>query len=480
MHSHSTDLTPRPLNTPLAWTDFVYTLQDALASYPSEAAIYIVGGAVRDAWLRRPIPDLDLATDGGGRKLAKWLANHFGGAYFPLDAERDVGRSLLTIDEQTISLDVAALRGDLAADLLDRDFTINAMAVDLRGDLNLVIDPTGGAADLRDKVLRRCTPDSIAKDPVRIIRAVRQSVQFGFRIERETLHDLRANLTRLSVPSIERVRDQWFRLFSLPRPGQALRVADSIGVLTASFPELAALRDQARLSLSFDVVDRLMELLITISPRRSDETAAQFSLGMFVMALDRYRARLQEHLSPVYADGRSHHAALVFAALIHALPKQEAAALVERLRLSNVEQDLILKLVSGWEPVRNLPTDPVSIYRFWKTHGAAGIDVILLGMARVLGEESVGLRQDEWLAQVEHKRILLSAWFDEPDRFVNPPPLLDGNDLKRELGIGAGPLIGEALERIREGQVAGTIRTRGEALLLARAVLRRDESDPSQ
>src|SRR5262249_5619969 len=156
--------------------------------------------------------------------------NGLRGAFFVLDAERDVGRVLLDSQEGRLLIDVAGFRGDsLEADLRDRDFTVNAMAVGLHGDLDYVIDPTKRARDAVMKVIRRCNPDAMAHDPIRALRAVRQSVQFGFRIDPETVADIRAQAPRLLDTSIERVRDELFKLLALAKPGAALRVADRLG-----------------------------------------------------------------------------------------------------------------------------------------------------------------------------------------------------------------------------------------------------------
>src|SRR5690606_37714724 len=133
------DLDPRVPYRPLNWPDFVLDLPDRLDF--AEPA-YLVGGAVRDALWNQPIHDLDLTVPNGGIALAKRIANTFNGDFFVLDSERDVGRALVETEWGRITIDVARFRGDdLQADLLDRDFTINAMAVDLSQDLNLLIDP---------------------------------------------------------------------------------------------------------------------------------------------------------------------------------------------------------------------------------------------------------------------------------------------------------------------------------------------------
>src|SRR5690606_30534731 len=124
------DLTPREPHRPLRWPDFVERLQDILAE--NAQPIYIVGGAVRDALLERQLTDLDLAVAKDAIPLARRIANALRGDFFVLDAERDVGRVLVDTPDGRFMIDVARFRGDdLLADLNDRDFTINAMAVDL-------------------------------------------------------------------------------------------------------------------------------------------------------------------------------------------------------------------------------------------------------------------------------------------------------------------------------------------------------------
>src|SRR5262245_54760452 len=131
------DLSPRQPLRPLMWPDIIFQLKEFLADTQDE--IYIVGGAVRDALLHRPLKDIDLATSGDGLKLARRIANYFDGDFFALDSERDVGRALVNTPDGLLMFDVARFRGDgLHNDLRDRDFTLNAMAVDIHGDLSFL------------------------------------------------------------------------------------------------------------------------------------------------------------------------------------------------------------------------------------------------------------------------------------------------------------------------------------------------------
>lgn len=488
-----TDLTPVRPHRPLIWPDFVLELRDLLLTIPQP--VYIVGGAVRDALLHRPLHDIDLATPADAVRLARQIANHFKGDIFVLDAERDVGRVLLTTAEGRLTLDVACLRGTtLLDDLLDRDFTLNAMAVEAKGDLELLIDPLGGEQAIRDKLLRRCSPVALSTDPIRALRAVRQSVQLGLRIESGTLKDVRATAPELRHVSPERVRDEWVKLLSLPRPAAALRVTDSLGLLGAVLPEVMPLHDLPQPAPHvFDgwrhtqaVVEHLSSIMAVVSYARTDNTASSFGLGMMAIQLDRYRKQLLEHLQTEWPNERPHSALLMLAALLHDTGKTavggegeyeaRSAAIANdcatRLRLSNGEvARLVVVLQNHRLPLDLEDTSPLSIYRFWKRLGEAGIDVCLLALADFLGTYGVNLGQKDWLIVVERIRVLLEAWYEKHDILVSPPSLVDGNVLMTTLALKPGPLIGDLLERIREAQVTGEVKAQEDALLLARSVL---------
>lgn len=450
----------------LGWPNSVLDLADLLAGDPQP--VYLVGGAVRDAWLRRPIHDLDLISPTGGRKLARRIADHWKGDYYPLDEARDVGRALVDTPEGRLVVDVARMRGEsLADDLHDRDFTLNAMAVRLNGALDDLYDPLGGLDDLKAKRLRQCSPHAISDDPIRVLRAVRLSVQFGLRIERETVAAVRAGVPLLARPSAERVRDEWFALLGLPKPAVALRVARSLGVLEAVLPPLGAVQG-AQWDRTLLTVERVNDLIRTIGPDRSDETAAQFALGMVVMALDRYRTPLNTHLQQAQPSGRTHQALLTLAALVASFGPAQAAEIGRALRLSGVECDWLERAIAALPGALEL-REPAALamHRYWRPVGRAGIDGLLLALAATLAAQHTALDQDAWVRQLEAARLLLWAWFEQQDAIIAPAPLVSGSDLMWTFHLKAGPTIGRLLDALREAQVCGEIGTRDEALALA-------------
>jgi poly(A) polymerase len=495
-------LNPQPSPRVLDWPPIVRALQPILAA--NATPVYLVGGAVRDAYLQRPVHDLDFATAEDGRRLAQVVANRLDGAYYPLDAERGVGRAIVEHQGQRFTIDIARFRGgSLADDLAARDFTINAMAVPMEGDLQQLVDPLNAVGDLNFKRLRRCAPDSISADPVRALRAVRQGIALKLFIEPDTRNDIRLYGPLIVKASAERVRDELMTMLGGPRPHVALRTLDTLRLLSLIVPEVEAMRGVTQ-SLphrhdvwehTLNTVERLDGVLTTISPQRTEDSAADSAYGMIVYLLDRYRRPLQEHLAVPLPNGRTARALLVLAALLHDCGKPATRTVDEvdgrihfyqheivgadmawergvALRLSNEETTRLSDIVRyHMRPMHLRNAGEVSrraIYRFWNTAGSAGTDVCVLTQADYLGMVGIGLVLQDWIAHLQVVDKLLDGYFNQKETVVTPPPLVTGRDLIHALDLQPGPEIGRLLAVIGEAQAAGEVQTAEEALALAR------------
>jgi tRNA nucleotidyltransferase/poly(A) polymerase len=464
--------TPRIPKRPLWWSDALLDLQDTFIEWG--VPCYIVGGAVRDAWLHFPIHDLDLTTPHNAIQLAKRLANHLKGDVYVMDEERDVARVLVNQPDFVLNIDISRMRGDsLADDLADRDFTINAMAVDLLGSMDMLIDPLNGETDLADKIIRQCNPQSIQNDPVRAIRAVRQSIGLLAHIVPETLTAIRAHAHAVTQTSPERVRDEFIKLLSGSRPSVACRILDAVGLLghiipqTSTFASLTPSPNSNNgWSHTFAMIEKLHGIYMTISPQRTDATAAVFDLGMMVTALDLFRKKLQTHIAHTWANDRPHKALLMLGGLIHLLPPKTVDSIALSLRLSNDEKKRLVRMISAYPNVLKMTTDPLSLHYFWRENGDAGVDACLIALAYYLAHENTLIKQDVWLKHLEHVQILMDAYYTRYDTLVAPTPLITGDDLVEQFGLAPGKQIGKLLTVIREAQVLGEIHTKDEALAL--------------
>lgn len=201
-----------------------------------------VGGAVRDAMLRRPPgPELDLVVEGDAIALARHLGGvlaarvvahpRFRTAEVRLEGGRHV--DLVSARTETYASPGAlptVADGSLADDLARRDFTINAMAVRLSGiRAGELVDPLGGAADLDAGLVRALRPDAFTEDPSRIVRAARYAARLGFALAPETEAAARRDAAALD-PASSRVMEELRRLLDEPGAGAGVAILADLGV----------------------------------------------------------------------------------------------------------------------------------------------------------------------------------------------------------------------------------------------------------
>jgi tRNA nucleotidyltransferase/poly(A) polymerase len=168
---------------------------------------WVVGGAVRDELLLRPVLDLDVACP-EPREAANRFARRFGGSVFPLSERHGAWRVVAAGAVETV--DFTPLGNGIDADLATRDFTFNAIAVDVRTETTH--DPHGGRADLDAGTVRAVSDSIFVADPLRLLRAVRFEDELGFRMDEQTETLLRASSAHVVEPAGERVLAELERL----------------------------------------------------------------------------------------------------------------------------------------------------------------------------------------------------------------------------------------------------------------------------
>lgn len=477
---------------------------------------YLVGGAVRDMLRRKPVHDLDFSVSGDVRHLARRVANELGGAFYVMDLARETMRVILTPDEgERVFLDFAALRGkDFLEDLRARDFTVNAIAIDLNGD-NHIVDPLGGAEDLRKRELRACAPDSFERDPLRVLRAVRQSLEMEMRMDAETLLQARAAAPLLVNVSPERQRDELFRMLSGRHPDSALRLMQALGVLDFLLPEMKDTRNVSQSKPhTLDVWEHTLKVLAWLGKLMGvlvgdyiEDSASDLVLGLAVLRLGRYRRQFVEHFNEHLVPDRTLRALLMLAAVYHDTGKpatktvesdgrirflgheQVSARLANErglhLALSGAELDRLNAIILGHMRVHQLSDSRQEIsrravYRYFRDTQAAGVDICLLSLADTLATYGVTLDAEVWARELDACRTLLEAWWETPDEVVRPPRFVNGNEIMVHFQMTAGPRIGQVLEAIREAQAAGQIADREAAFQFAGEWLRANPEEEGE
>ena len=227
--------------------------------------VYLVGGAVRDVLMGEPTVDVDVAVEGDGIAFGRALAQALGGRAVPHDK---FGTAIVLYDGGRV--DVATARTEfydypgalptveqasIRQDLFRRDFTINAMAVSLKGeDFGRLVDFFGGLRDLEDGIVRVLHNLSFIDDSTRLFRAIRYENRYGFRMDAHTVGLARAcvEMGLVGELSSARLRDELRALLSEAEIGDSLRRLAELGVDRAIHPHLSAGEEAAALVAEVD------------------------------------------------------------------------------------------------------------------------------------------------------------------------------------------------------------------------------------
>jgi putative nucleotidyltransferase with HDIG domain len=492
------------------WQDF-YLLRRLWAFIEQRGArALLVGGAVRDGLLGRPLHDLDFVVDGDATALAAAARRAFCGALVPLDPERDTARVVIRHKGRRFDLDFARCQGhDWEADLRVRDFTINAIAVDPTGRY---LDPLNGREDLAAGRLRATNENAFRDDPLRTLRAVRLVAELGLRIEPQTITWIRRDAPLLPHVAAERMRDEFTRILDAPGAARHLETLDDLGLLAQVLPEVTALQGVGQspphrwdvwthTRMMVDALGELLAYLVGASRGDSQVGAPGWVWGDVEKRLGPLQADLVAHLERVISDTRERSFVLKLAALLHDVGKAQtrslgddgrihfyqhervgadlAAERLRALRFSGDEitlaQTMIAHHLRPGQLARARGPSRRAIYRFFKATGEAGVEIGLLSLSDMLAVWGPALPSRRWLRRLDVVTTLLSAFFDRSP-VVLPPPLVNGRELMGALGLAPGPEVGRLLEAIREAQASGEVETRQEALALAARLKREREN----
>ncbi len=220
-------------------------------------ATYVIGGFVRDIFLKRASKDIDIVVIGNGIAFAEKLQKHLGKAA-KLSVFENFSTAMIKYKDWEIEF-VGARKesyrknsrkpivedGSLQDDQNRRDLTINAMAISLHPDTyGIFLDPFNGMKDLKNKIIRTPLEPEItfSDDPLRMIRAIRFATQLDFIIEEKTLEAIATQKERIEIVSPERITDELNKMIMADVPSKGFKLLDKTGLLPIIFPELSRLK----------------------------------------------------------------------------------------------------------------------------------------------------------------------------------------------------------------------------------------------
>lgn len=456
--------------------------------------VYLVGGAIRDLLLERPLgKDFDFGIQGDAESLAKEVAREVEGHAFPLDETFGTWRVVLKKKKKRTELDFSRLQGkDIFEDLRQRDFTVNSLAIDLQ-DLELpgdpgFIDPLNGLEDLKRKILRANSEESLRRDPLRMLRAFRFASTLKFFVEEETLRMICRNRDLIRRSAGERIRTEFFMALGGGDAGLFFRKLHQAGLLGEIFPEV---RGWENLNIGIDPASSLL-----------DHALRTVEAGEFILThlADLYRSGfdfLKNHFFQNEEEGISREALFKFVAFFHDSGKVPTAsrheesgpprfldhdqegqkinmAIARRLKVSRRTIRIISEMTRQHMRIHSLVKAQEltgrAKYRFFQDLGREGIDLALLAFSNAMASSPSRFRwpfPPELRKEVKKVQkvteVLVRYYLEE---FTRRPgkPLLTGKQVMGILGIPQGEMVGWLLNKLREAEISGQVQTRREAL----------------
>jgi len=408
-------------------------------------AVY-AGGCVRDAILKRPYPDVDIATSATPDQVQ---------ALFP-KASDPQGKAfgVIRLKQGNHVFEIATFRVDgpyldgrrpssvtfttPEEDAKRRDFTVNGMFFD--PIQNRILDFVGGKADLESKVIRAIGDPTarFTEDRLRLFRAIRFAVQLGFNIEPKTWEALGRLSPESKNLAPERVRDELIKIFTSPDPARGLDLLHDSGLISVWIPELLEMRGCAQSPEHHPEGDVWIHTRLLLTHLKNPSPI--LALSALLHDIGKPRTSRTEPSGRIRFFGHE------------GVGARMAEEIMRRLRFSNEQVESVVACVANHMAFKDAPQMRVSTL---KRLLARPTFVEELELHRIDCTSSHG--------ELDIHRFLVAKQSEFSQEEIKPKPLVSGHDL-RELGIHPGPQMGRILGQLMDEQLEGKISDRNSAL----------------
>ena len=449
--------------------------------------IYVVGGAVRDHIMGRPLSDLDLTCrDAAGFARLAADCQDIPATVIPFRRDpRAACYRVVNHHHPEDYIDVVEMRGpDIEADLRLRDFTVNALAIRVGpgGRLAEVVDCLDGQKDIRHRLIRACSSTAFSDDPLRVLRAVRLAAALDFAINTDTIELMKKFAGDLNRTAWERITAELLKLLRCPHCLPYIRLLDDTGLLAVILPELTATKGCEQNGYHhLDVWEHSLETLGACESIIQNPEAAFGRAGTAVREL---------------LDRNAHLPLLKLAALLHDAGKPQvkhfdpdrgreifhgharrgadmAAVIASRLRLPTIDSHLLTLLIRHhMRPVILSQPDvrPATIVKWFREVNHIALMIMVLAVADVTAKSGQKLTRAAKDRFFDWARQTTLYYLEDLKDTLNRPNLVNGRDLI-DLGLSPGPALGKILAKIRQKQDLGQLTDREQALALARELI---------
>lgn len=442
--------------------------------------IYVVGGTVRDFLMGKISYDRDLiVVDEDAKSFSQKVAEFFDGVFIPLDEENKIYR--IVLKDKKNFLDITnPIGGNLEEDIMRRDITINAIAVNIKtGEIPSFCE--FGIQDIQNKIIREIKEENFNDDPLRMLRVYRFYANLGFEISPELLNITKKHASLINKPAKERIEYELMKLFDGEFAAQALLKMDESEILEIIFPFVKELKQvPPNLHHHLDLFNHSIETVnqvqkfYEISPKE-----------------------VQEHLKKVDFGGFSRLAHLKLAALMHDIGKfstwtiepdtgrhrfikhedvgaKLAIPILKKMCFSNKQIDYISYIIKK----HMYPTAVVSapelndkvMMRYVRKSADNAIDTIIIAKADRVSAQGPEITKELVEENITLLDKLLRFYLNTKETLAPLPKLLDGREVMSILNINPSPVLGKILNELHEAQISGDVLTKDDAVRFIKSI----------
>lgn len=441
---------------------------------PDNAKAYLVGGYVRDFLLGIKTYDADYALIGVDTiEFTKLFAKKIKGHFVLLDKENEIARVVLS--DKIHSVDFAkCVGGAIEKDLARRDFSINAMAYDIKTET--LIDMFEGQKNLHQKIVKIFDEQNIFDDPLRILRAYRFASKYDFEIEPKSKNILDKNYKLMTSKNIakERIQTEFLKLLEGKNSAKILLDMRNNGFLYEIFEELA---EQEKIPKNSH---HHLDLI-----HHSIETVHQLE-----NLIEQEPDWICEFVQKDFITGISRLAFLKLAALLHDIGKPQtweieastgrhrfirhdeigakmALKMLKKLKYSNSQAKYIEKLIQHHiYPSHLLRSDTTekALNRMFRRLENETVDVLLLAKADRLSARGCEISDEIVKENIKGLELLLEKYKLSQETLKPLEKLLSGNEIMELLNINEGKELGRIIKDLHEAQLSGDVISKEDAI----------------
>ncbi|MEW5951358.1 MAG: CCA tRNA nucleotidyltransferase [Elusimicrobia bacterium] len=475
----------------------------------SDVEIWLVGGALRNHILKKPIKDLDFSVKASIPKcanFAKSVSKKLKAPCFPLDEERGIWRISL---KNAVTLDFSPLKEDIKTDLMSRDFTVNSFALPVKEISNIsltkkgcvslkiksktsVLDYCEGFKDIEKKRIRTPNKNNFKEDPLRLLRAFRFAAELGFSIDKKTLKEIKSKADLISSCAKERIKEELLKIFATSISSKIIQEMKKSGLLFQIFPQLKEQETCAEiyygkggvLKHTINVLKRAD--LFFSSPLKYMPAYKNFGFKQENIPLLKLAALLHDIAKPSTAkeiNGR-----------LRFFGHEEKGAaisykILKDLKFSNEEIRFICRIIGQHLRIGNIAHSEVisqkAMFKIFSDLGESASGLIILSWtdhASYISEKKIfksldkmkkkpfkiplkGLPKTGFIKTLRFIQVvnLIAKNYSLRKKDFQAKSILDGNEIMKILSIPPGPKVGEIIRRIKFIQFQGKIKTKKEA-----------------